>query len=368
MKILSHILLFISLCGFAQTKLSESLIAIHYDPDHKSDLKQVIYKYNFVNHVYNGKEVVMTFNGKKDGKDYVRFDEGENIVYQNRYLVSPRGYIIDLEDKVILHDAPAKVIRCTNDSVIFFINDVFSGAYYSYYNLKTRKYADIPSKDFKPNIGQNVEFDQQKSPYKLFYYPKGGDKTLLMEDAGHGGVSSVEKKQDIPIHWIDDDSFLFPYIKITDLEGSVVKYTISNKKTKIIGSFNSTSKLSAAYKFQSGLNGLIEFSFKDKLYLINPVKETMLISFYKEIGTDYSVSVDAKAGSRSIYYKGVEIGKNNFEINNFKASENYAAIICNVKMGASSYKRDLSVYSAFKGKWETIFTENIVSIAGWIKQ
>ena len=147
MKVLLNILLFISLTGFAQTKLSEALIAVHVDPDHKEVLKQVIYKYNFVNHIYIGKEVVMTVNGVKDGKDYMRFDEGENILYQNRYLISSKGCILDLDNKQVLHDAPAKVVRLSHDSVIFFINDVFSGAYYSYFNLETKKYADISDKN-----------------------------------------------------------------------------------------------------------------------------------------------------------------------------------------------------------------------------
>ena len=251
--------------------------------------------------------------------------------------------------------------------MIFFINDIFSGPYYSYFNLKSKKYTDISDPHFKPRLGQNVAFDQQKSPYKLFYYPKEKEKILLMDDAGHGGVSAVEKKPDIPIYWIDDDSFLFPFIKNTDLQGSVVKYTLSTKTTKIIGPFSSVTKMPATYIFSEGLNSLVEFSFKDKLYLINPFKETMLISFYKDIGQDYSVSVEPKMGMRAIYYKGVEIGKNNFELNNFKVSKNSAALICNAKWGASASKIDLSIYSVFKAKWHNISTENIVSIAGWIK-
>lgn len=368
LNLLKFVILFFAFSGFAQTKLSESLIAVHYEAEKTHELKQVIYKYNFVNHIYTGKEAIMTIHGNKEGKEYLRFDEGGNKLYQNRYLISPKGCILDLQEKKVLHDAPAKLVKCTNDSVIFYINDIFSGAYYSYYNLTKKQYADISDSNYKPTPGQNVEIDQHKSPYKLTYYPKGKEKQVLMEDAGHGGVAANGNKVEVPIYWIDDDSFLFPFIKITDLEGSIVKYTISTKTQKVIGSFNSTAKIPTSFCFETKKNGLVEFMFKDKLHLIHPLKESMLISFYKDIENDFSVSVDAKPGiGRLIYHKGVEVGKNNFELNNFRASENYAAIICNIKMGESAKKRNLSVYSIFKGKWESIYTDNIVSIEGWIK-
>lgn len=368
MKLIKLVILFFYFSGFAQTKLSESLIAVHYEAETTHELKQVIYKYNFVNHTYTGKEAIMTIHGKKDGKEYLRFDEGGNVLYQNRYLVSPKGCILDLKEKEVLHDAPAKLVKCSNDSVIFFINDVFSGAYYSYYNLAKKKYSDISDPNFKPELGQNVEIDQSTAPYKLIYYPKGKEKEVLMQDAGHGGVSANGNKINIPIYWIDNNSFLFPYIKITDMEGSVIKYTLSTKTQKAIGSFNSLSKIPTSFSFEKTTNGLVEFIFKDKLYLIHPTKENMLNAFYKDMEHNFSVSVDAKPGiGRLVYHKGVEIGKNSFELYNFKASENYAAIICNIKLGESAKKRNLSIYSIFKNKWESIYTEHIVSIEGWIK-
>jgi len=368
LRLFQYIAILICFTSVAQTKLSESLIAIHFGTNSKDYSKQLIYRYNFVNHSYTGKELIMTVDGKKDGKDYLRFDEGENTLYKDRYLISPKGVIIDLQEKTILHDAPSKLVKCTNDSVIFFINDIFSGPYYSYYNLETRKYADISDSKFKPLIGQTLEFDQQKSPYKLYYTPQGKSKVLLMEDAGHGGVSSNGNKLDIPVCWIDNETFIFPYIKITDLEGNIIKYNLSTKSQKSIGTFNSTAKGVSVFSFNKTKTGLQEFTFKDKLYLINPTKETMLPIFYKDFNPNFSVSVEAKVGVRLVYHKGVEVGKNNFELVNFKTSENYAAMICNLKMGESINKRNLSIYSVFKGKWESIYTDNVVSLVGWIKQ
>jgi len=359
-------MVFCSFWSSAQVKMNESLVVVCYDPASKDNLKQLIIKYNFVNHSFAGKDTVMSIDGTKSGKDYLRFDKGENTLCQNRYLISASGCILDLQTKEVLHDAPATVVRCGNDSVIYFINDVFSGPYYSYYNLSEKRYSNINNPSFKPLIGQDVTVDQKTSPYKLVYTPADKPKVILMEDAGHGGVSSVDRKVNVPVYWIDNNSFMFPYIKITDLEGSVVKYDLALKTQKIIGTFSSVAKIPTTFTFTKVSNGLVEFSFKDKYYLINPVKETMLDIYYKEFGDNYSVSVEAKPAGRTIYHKGIEIGKKYFELHNFKASQNHAAIITNIKLGESVFRRELSVYSVFKAKWENIYIDNLLSVAGWI--
>lgn len=342
------------------------MIVVVYDASGKENLRQVILKFNFVNYVFAGKDTIMRIDGKKGGKDYLRFDEGDNILYQNRYLISSKGCILDLQTGEVLRDAPAKVVKLTNDSIIYFINDVFSGSYYSLYNLTSRNYSDISQPGFKPLPGQQVEIDQQVSPHKLIYFPKGKTKVVLMEDAGHGGVSSQEKKAEVPIYWIDDNSFMFPNIRITDLEGSIVKYDLNLKTQKIIGPFNSNTKIPTNFTFNKINNALVEFSFKDKYYLINPIKETMLSTYYKDFEYNYSVSTELKPLGRTIYHKGIEIGKNYFELHNFKASNNHAAIMCNTKMGGSASRKELSVYSVFKTKWENIYVDHLVSIAGWL--
>lgn len=368
MKIILHILLFCSVLSFAQNNTGESLIVIHYDEGNKANLGQLIYRYNFVNNVYAGREQIMTVVGKKNSKDYIRCDVGQNTLYKDRYLISGIGNVIDLKEKKVLYDGSAKLVRCSNDSIIFFTNDIFKGKFYSYFNLKTNTYAEIKSLIFKAIVGQDVEFDRTKSPYKLLYYPQNKPKVVLMEDAGHGGVSSKAPKADIPIYWVDQNTFIFPNIKITDLEGSIVKYNLETKTSKVIGTFNSTANVPATYQLVNSVDCYIEFYFKNKLYCINPAKETMLLSNYKEIDKNFSVEVEPKSTGRTIYYKGKEIGKNHFDMKNFKTSTNYAALVKEIIMGDESYQQGMSVYNVTKAKWETIDGEDVVSLVGWIKQ
>jgi len=367
LKFLAYIFIFISLAGLSQSG-TESLIVIHYDPSKKAELGQFIYRYNYVNNVYAGREKIMSVTGRKNDKDYVRCDKGDNVLYKDRYLISGLGNVIDLKEKKVLHDGTATLVRCSNDSIIFFTNDVFKGKFYSYFDLKTNTYEEIKSLTFKPIVGQDVEFDRSKSPYKLYYYPQNKAKVLLMEDAGHGGVSSTQKLAAIPIYWLDNSTFLFPNIKITNLEGSIVKYNLTTQSAKEIGKFNSTSNVPVNFKIQKA-NGnlLIEYYFKDKYYLVNPVKETMLQSNYKEIDSNFSIEIEQKATGRGIWYKGKEIGKDHFDLKNFKSSANYAAIVKEIVMGDESYQQGMSIYNVYKSKWESVDGEEVACLIGWIK-
>ena len=368
LKLFVYIFLIFSVAGFSQSA-TESLIVVHYDPTKKAELGQFIYKYNYINNVYAGREKLLSVSGRKNEKDYVRCDKGDNVLYKDRYLISGIGNVIDLKEKKVVYDGTAKLVRCSNDSIIFFTNDVFKGKYYSYFDLKTNTYAEIKSLTFKPIVGQDVEFDRGKSPYKLYFYPQNKPKVLLLDDAGHGGVSaSSNKMYDVPIYWVDNDNFLFPNIRITDLEGSIVKYTISTKTAKPIGVFNSTAKIPPTYAIAKGSGSFVEFYFKDKLFLINPAKETMLQSFYKEYDAGFSVEMEEKSTGRGIWVKGKEIGKDHFDLKNFKSSANYAAIVKEIVMGDESYQQGMSVYNVYKAKWEGIDGEEVACLIGWIKQ
>ena len=368
MKYLLHIVLFCSLLSFAQNNTTESLIVVHYDESNKANLGQFIYRYNFVNNVYAGRDQIISINGRKDNKDFVRCDKGENTLYKNRYLISGIGTVIDLSEKKVVYEGTGKLVRCSNDSIIFFVNDIFKGKYYAYFDLNTNIYSEIKSLTFKIILGQDVEFDRRKSPYKLEYFPIGKPKVLLMDDAGHGGVSSVGNKADIPIFWLDGNTFLFPNIKVTDLEGTIVKYNLLTKTSKILGTFNSTSIIPATYKLNNGSNSQVEFYFKDKLYIINPTKETMLISNYKEVDSFFSIEVEGKSAGRGVFYKGKDIGKNHFQLNNFKSTPNFAAIVKEIVMGDEAYQQGLSVFNVSKMKWENIDAEDVASLIGWIKK
>ena len=80
---------------------------VHVDLTSKSQFKQKIFSYHFLNGAYVGKDELISLQGKKDGKDYVRTDLKVNTVYKQRYLIAGIGNIIDLvEKKCCLMEGP----------------------------------------------------------------------------------------------------------------------------------------------------------------------------------------------------------------------------------------------------------------------
>lgn len=369
MRLFAYILLFAFGTSFAQNGDTESLIVVQYDQEEGPDLKQSIYRYDFNKDIFSGKEKLLTVEGKKGGIDYIRFDLGENTLYKNRYLISGYGNIIDLTDRKVIYDGNGKVVYCANDSVVYFVNDPFDGKYYTLFNLKTNTYSEIKSKTYKALPGQEVEFDRTKSPYKLIYFPEKKPKEILMEDAGHGGVNtgSSYKIGGAPIYWVDNEVFLFPNVKVTNLEGSIVKYDLKTRTAKEIGNFSSTSNLSPGYKLVKGKSSFVEFYFKDRLYLINPIKDVMLLTGFKEFDAGFSVEMIAKQNGRGVWLKGKEVGRNHFELKSFKSSDNYAALLKEVFFGDESLQQGLVVYHVGTNKWEDISAEKVVAVIGWIK-
>lgn len=369
MRFIAYILFFAFGSCFAQGGDTESLIVVQYDQEDDTELKQSIYKYNFNKEVFAGKELILTVEGKKNGADYVRFDLGENTLYKNRYLISSTGNIVDLSEKRVLHSGNGKVVYTSNDSIVYFINDVFDGSYYALFDLTTNAYSEIKNKNFKPLPGQEVEFDRTKSPYKLVYLPPKKPKEILMEDAGHGGVvsGSTYKIGGIPVYWVNNDVFLFPNVKVSNLEGSIVKYDLKTRTAKEIGNFSSTSNLAPGYKLVKGKSSFVEFYFKDRLYLINPIKDVMLLTGFKEFDAGFSVEMISKQTGRGVWLKGKEVGRNHFELRSFKSTENYAALLKEVYFGDESFQQGLVVYHAGSNKWQDINAEKVVAVIGWVK-
>jgi len=347
---------------------SESLIVVHYDEESKLDLTQHIYKYNYVNYVYIGREKIVTVKGRLNNKDYIRLDKGKNSIYKNRYLISASGNVVDLLEKKVLHDGKAKLVKCSNDSIIFYTNDLFKGKFYSVYDLASNSYSEVKSLTFNPIIKQDVDFDVSETPYKLFYYPRGKQKVLILKDAGHGCYNNLLNKQnDIPIYWIDQDNFIFPNVKFSNLEGVIQKCNLKTKQICDIGMFSSLASTECSFNFINSIeSGQLEFYFKDKIYRINLLQESMDQLEIKNLGNGFSTSVLNDSKERRVFFKRKEIGKLNFELEQVASSMYYLAAIKQILVDGNYFQNGLSVYNSSHLKWEFIKADEIASLVGWI--
>ncbi|MGZ4099380.1 MAG: hypothetical protein ACXVNM_10905, partial [Bacteroidia bacterium] len=215
--------------------VKQGLIVVHVDPAGKSEFRQKIFSYHFLNGHYTGRDEIITVSGKKDGKDYIRTDLGNCMIYNNRYLITGIGNIIDLKEKKVLFDGRANLVRCSNDSAIYYTNDAFKGKFYSVYNFKTNMYGEVKDLVFKAKIGQDVEFDKTTSPFKLFLYPPDKPKVELAKDAGYGQSGTGGTIPDPIMWWIDKDNFVYAHFNKENTELTFNKINVNSKTSTTIG-------------------------------------------------------------------------------------------------------------------------------------
>ncbi|MBS1634719.1 MAG: hypothetical protein JST26_02275 [Bacteroidetes bacterium] len=356
--------LFLKLCITAQNdNVHESLIVIHYNEADKANVLQDIYTYDFVNGVYAGRQVLLSVKGQKDGKDYIRMDNENNTLYNNRYLISQSGNIIDLRERKILFDGNGgRLIKCTNDSIIFYVNDIFKGKYYAYYDLSKQLYSSISSLTFKLIPGQDIEFDKRQEPYKLYLYPVNKPKVVLLDDAGY---SSAPGRKEPVVFWLDNSSFLFNYTNKGAADAVLMKYSIDSKSKQVIGSFTNTGETQPGIY---GANDGVVLETNDNYYRVDLKTPALVACKQIQYPFDFAIDAQVKPNGRAISYKNQAIGTFHFNKKTFRTSERYAAFVKELQVGKELYQQGIAVWSKTKQQWLNIDAEEITAFVGWIKQ
>lgn len=360
-------LLFLAQIFLAQNNLAYSLIVVHYDPAATADFKQTVFSYHFLNGHFTGREELLSFKGRQNNKDYIRVDMGNNLLYKNRYLITGIGNIIDLKDKKVLLDQKLNLVTCRNDSAIYYTNDIFKGKFYSVYDFKTNQYAEVKALTFKALIGQDIEFDKSQHPFKLHLYPSAKSKILLTADAGYGQtINNDNKKTDPKVYWLNASNFIFTHFNKENTELTFIKINTESKSSAVIGK--------AAIK-QQNIPGIfspldktqIQYIFGDKIFVIDTEKNTLNELLFTSPENGFSVECKTNSYGHIIRLNDKEIGKQHFQLKNFKTEKEIAALVKELVVGKESYQQGLSVWNNSKKAWVSVDAEDVVALIGWIK-
>lgn len=350
-----------------QKDVKQDLIVVHVDGSSKTQFKQVLYAYHFLNGSFTGRDELLSVQGKKEGKDYIRFDRGHNMIYKNRYLITGIGNIIDLQEKKVLFDGKAKLMRCSNDSAIFYTDDIFKGRFYSVYNFSNNTYGEVKELLFKTKYGRDVEFDKSTKPFKLLYFPAGKPRVQLLSDAGYGQVNEKDSYvPDPPMVWIDNDNFMFSHFNAGNTEVQFYKVNVDTKKSERIGSLDITGETGLA-EIQSLNSDQVMFKLGNKYVFIDMESGTISEQEYTKPvnGFSFICKPDPKVG-HTIKLYGNEIGKYHFDSQNFVAGSNIAGFVREMKIGQESYQQGLMVWNATRKKWEAVDAEEVLALIGWV--
>lgn len=361
---------FLFFCGFASfaQDINYGLIIVHVDPTGKSDFKQMIYNYHFTNGQFTKREELLTVNGKKDGKDYIRTDLGTPTLYKDRYFITGIGNIIDLKEKKILFEGRANLVRCSNDSAIYYTNDAFKGKFYSVYNFKTNTYGEVKNLVFKAKAGQDVEFDKTTAPFKLFLYPPNKPKVELVKDAGYGQSGTKEGRVPDPVMWwLDNDNFVYAYFNKENTELSFYKVNVKSKTSDIIGKVpvKPESKAASIVKLN---NKQTVMYLGGKQILVDVGNNTVTDLQFTVPSNGFSYECKTNAYGHIVKLNDKEVGKFHFQAKNFKTENNIAALVKELIIGEESYQQGLGVWNSAKQEWDRVDAEDVLIMAGWIKE
>jgi len=364
---LLFLLCFFPAVYLSQGNVKQSLYVVHVDASGKSAFKQRIFAYHFLNGSFVGREEVMSFDGKKEGKDYIRTDRGANQIYNNRYLITSIGNILDLKEKKVLFDGKASLVRCSNDSAIFYTNDIFKGKFYSVYDFKAQQYKEVKDLLFKPRPGRDVEFDKTASPYKICYYPVGKPKVILTADAGYGQQGTRESSvPDPPLYWIDNDNFIYVYFNQANTELLINKMNVDTKVVTLIGKVAITKEKNPASFTKINKDQLILWHGNKQVFIdLSASTATIMDSSRPDHGFTYEFKTDPKG--RVVKLNGKDVGKFHFETRNFSAGENTAAFVKELMIGTDSYQQGLMVWNFTKQSWDPVDADEVLTLAGWAK-
>lgn len=370
MKNSSALLLFLMLVPvfcFSQGNVKQSLYVVHVDASGKSAFKQRIFAYHFLNGSFMGRDEVLSFDGKREGKDYIRTDRGSNQIYNDRYLITGMGNIIDLKDKKVLFDGKASLVRCSNDSAIFYTNDIFKGKFYSVYDFKAQQYKEIKDLLFKPRPGRDVEFDKTIAPFKICYYPVGKPKVVLTADAGYGQQGTKDNSvPDPPMYWIDNDNFIYVHFNQANTELLINKMNVDSKVVTLIGKVTMVKERMPATLTKVNKDQVILWMGNRQIFIdlagstVSPMDASR-----PDHGFTYEFKTDPKG--RIVKLNGKEVGKFHFETRNFAAGDNTAAFVKELMIGADSYQQGLMVWNFTKQAWDHVDADEVLAIAGWAK-
>ncbi|MBA2612715.1 MAG: hypothetical protein H0U95_12125 [Bacteroidetes bacterium] len=367
-KLFIFLLFFLVTAAFYAQEIKQGLVVVHVDPTGKAEFKQKIMVYHFLNGHYIGRNELLTVSGKKDGKDNIRTDLGINTIYNNRYLITGIGNIIDLQDKKVLFDGRANLIRCSNDSAIFYTNDIFKGKYYSVYNFKTNQYGEVKNLLFKPKIGADVEYDKTTAPFKINFYPQSKPKVLLVADAGYGQSGTKDGRvPDPPMYWIDNSTFVYTNFNKDNTEISFYKVNINSKSNSLVGKIAIKPEAQVA-QVQKVNDTQALFFLGNKQILIDHSANTVTELQFTKPTDGFSYECKTNSYGHLVKLNDKDVGKYHFQSKNFKTESNIASLVKEMVVGPESYQQGMAVWNFNKQGWENVDSEDVLTLVGWIKE
>lgn len=312
---------------------------------------------------------------KENGRvPYVRFDLGKNFIYKNRYIVSSRGKVIDLEKKTLVNKVSDEFIATMGDTLIFWKYNDKNRPEYMYLNLLNNDYKFINNEKsffFKGLISPNYTHSLvselfEPNPY-LKLYDCFNNNEIIVKDCGQGTSMSEFSSviSNVPIIWINDSVFVYAYFKKNSAE--IRKVNIFTKSNQEIVKIDSIPDAMSNSEFKKDANDNIVFHCQKGPIAINLNHNPDSPIPYKQLSNQFEIEIRYDKRFYKIKYKNDIIGELWCNSYSARTIEGYFAADFENNDSEVINPKGFVVWNKNTKEWNKYYVPSLIAIIGWIE-
>jgi len=343
--------------------------------------------YNFIDGKLSSKDTILsapTSKGQYQGS-YVRYDLGHNFVYQNRYVISGIGNVIDVKTQSLVMEESDNLIETRGDSIIFHRDNILTGTGYLVCDLKARTYGFVKNKKFlsvrgidSPDHLWGLEVNKSELPYKIVLNDKKNKQEVIVNNCGTGTLLSsyASTMPNVPVYWIDNQHFLYATYSTsgrwTDSVTATVKIhkvNIETKSSDIVAKIDSVPPAVSKSSFSIDPRGTVIFHSAKGQFEIDLDKKQAIPHMMSSVDNDFSIENNRNDNyGRIIVFEGKEIGRVWCSYYNAKTTEGFIGVEYGEIGSNLGYPKGVRVWNNLTESWVDIEVPWISSIIGWIEK
>jgi hypothetical protein len=355
------------------------------DSDLNGERTQHLIKYEFAKGELVSTETIVTNPGGQ-----LRFNCEKSQVYQNRYIITDCGDIVDITTRQFIHrgvsgSAYSRLLGLEGDYVFFFQPQTED---YYYYDLTKQEYniLEDPGKWALPGLlspdGTMSVSSSNRNEGQVWLHYINGEMKLLGEGfyVEYSPLSS--SMTGVPLIWLDSERVLTQKsngeIVIVTVDGSIVP--VVNIDLSHLDFDQSGWKGALKAKFFKDFNSNIIYSisligpegkFRDNRFVIDVENESYSTYDPEWIPLGHKFEYSSREGITVIRYDGYDIGQEQCFTEGYEQTiKGHIAITR--QESCDYYPTSIRVWSSANGKWTSMDFEFPVwitysSIIGWIE-
>lgn len=363
-------------CSYCAVQRNDvkSLIVAEYKKDSEGTGSYTyLVKYNFIQGKLTSKDTILGAPVTRENiaGSYVRFDLGKNFIYNNRYVISGTGNVIDIKTKSLVIEESDEYISANGDSLIFYRDNIFTSTGYLILDLKAKSYRFVKDKNYRniigllsPDLKHGIEVDKSTIPYKILLCTSQNACKTIVDDCGFGTSMSRSSNSLPKVATLWLDNFNFVYAKYSSTV-EIWKVNIDTKSTELLGIIDSVPPAISNAFFSVDLNKNLLFTCSKGAYKVDQNLQTLVALSERTHGNQFTSDLKGDDKGITIRHKNEIIGT--LWCNSYDAvtTTDYFAVEYSDPGSNLGYPKGIKVWSIEEQKWETIDIPWLCAIIGW---